>query len=428
MGWRCAIQIKGLTIGEPKPGQKHRMPLSKAAKEAGYERASRSVTLDKSRSYMNIYNGFMSGEECAKMMEEEASFVKIRMKDGTVRNRKNRADAVVGFAVIFNPPAEVCKDWSDAQYDKFYGDCWDCLCELYPEIFRDENVTMSAEHFDEGLPVTEEDEAISRHMHRIGFARDMEGHWCGNKIDAKMLHDLNVVFPSMMRQRGWTEMEDLDVTDFDRMRTDEEYRKERQAKRKQAGKGVNQYSEGKRRKKLQEASELLEEVEQMHGEATSEREEAKQLRREAFIEKKQAIKSGVALAEEKKKTIIDDAVKQRELIINDAEAKRKSVIETALSDADTMKKNISRMYDENDGNMSGKVMVFLKTLQLVVKKDSLKKHIDAVMDTIALNKDTLNQLYESAKQKKRDKSINHLDDIIAAFSSEDDYGDWEKEQ
>ena len=428
MGWRCAIQIKGLTIGEPKPGQKHRMPLSKAAKEAGYERASRSVTLDKSRSYMNIYNGFMSGEECAKMMEEEASFVKIRMKDGTVRNRKNRADAVVGFAVIFNPPAEVCKDWSDAQYDKFYGDCWDCLCELYPEIFRDENVTMSAEHFDEGLPVTEEDEAISRHMHRIGFARDMEGHWCGNKIDAKMLHDLNVVFPSMMRQRGWTEMEDLDVTDFDRMRTDEEYRKERQAKRKQAGKGVNQYSEGKRRKKLQEASELLEEVEQMHGEATSEREEAKQLRREAFIEKKQAIKSGVAFAEEKKKTIIDDAVKQRELIINDAEAKRKSVIETALSDADTMKKNISRMYDENDGNMSGKVMVFLKTLQLVVKKDSLKKHIDAVMDTIALNKDTLNQLYESAKQKKRDKSINHLDDIIAAFSSEDDYGDWEKEQ
>lgn len=49
------------------------------------------------------------------------------------------------------------------------------------------------------------------------------------------------------------------------------------------------------------------------------------------------------------------------------------------------------------------------------------------MDTIALNKDTLNQLYVSAKQKKRDKSINHLNDIIAAFSSEYDYGDCEKE-
>ena len=72
-------------------------------------------------------------------------------------------------------------------------------------------------------------------------------------------------------------------------------------------------------------------------------------------------------------------------------------------------------------------MNFLKTLQLVVKKDCLKKHIDAVMDTIALNKDTLNQLYVSAKQKKRDKSINHLNDIIAAFSSEYDYGDCEKE-
>ena len=427
MGWRCAIQIKGLTIGEPKHGQKHRMPLSKAAKEAGYERASRSITLDRGRSDKNIYSGYKSGEECAKMMEEEAAYVEIKMKDGTVKKRKNRADAVIGFAVIFNPPADVCKEWSDAQYEKFYSDCWDCLCELHPEIFRDENITMSAEHFDEGLPVTEEGESISRHMHRIGFARDTEGHWCGNKIDAKMLHDLNLVFPSMMRQRGWTEMEDLDVTDFERMRTDEEYRKERQAKRKQAGKGVNQYSEGERRKKLQKASELLEEVEQMHGEAASKNEEAEQLRKEAVKEKVHAIKKGIAIGEEKKKAIIDDAMKQGKSIIDDAEAKRKSVIETALSDADTVKINISRMYDENDGNMSGKVMNFLKTLQLVVKKDSLKKHIDAVMDTIALNKDTLNQLYVSAKQKKRDKSINHLNDIIAAFSSEYDYGDCEKE-
>ena len=428
MGWRCAIQIKGLTIGEPKPGQKHRMPLTKAAKEAGYERASRSITLDRSRSDKNIYSGYKSGEDCAKMMEEEAAYVEIKMKDGTVKKRKNRADAVVGFAVIFNPPAEVCKDWSDAEYDKFYSDCWDCLCELHPEIFRDENITMSAEHYDEGLPVTEAGDSISRHMHRIGFARDAEGHWCGNKIDAKMLHDLNAVFPSMMRQRGWTEMEDLDVTDFDRMKEDEEYRKERLAKRKQAGRSVNQYSESKRRKKLQEASELLEEVEQMHGEAALEKEEAKQLRREAFIEKKQAIKRGVELAEEKKKTIIDDASKQRDLIIDEAEAEKKSVIETALSDADAMKKNISRMYDEHDGNMSGKVMHFLKTMQLVVKKDSLKEHIDAVLETVALNRDTLNQIYELAKQKKMEKSLNHLDDIVSAFASKYDYGDWDKER
>ena len=318
--------------------------------------------------------------------------------------------------------------WSDAEYDKFYSDCWDCLCELHPEIFRDENITMSAEHYDEGLPVTEEGDSISRHMHRIGFARDAEGHWCGNKIDAKMLHDLNAVFPSMMRQRGWTEMEDLDVTDFDRMKEDEEYRKERLAKRKQAGRSVNQYSESKRRKKLQEASELLEEVEQMHGEAALEKEEAKQLRREAFIEKKQAIKRGVELAEEKKKTIIDDASKQRDLIIDEAEAEKKSVIETALSDADAMKKNISRMYDEHDGNMSGKVMHFLKTMQLVVKKDSLKEHIDAVLETVALNRDTLNQIYELAKQKKMEKSLNHLDDIVSAFASKYDYGDWDKER
>ena len=73
-------------------------------------------------------------------------------------------------------------------------------------------------------------------------------------------------------------------------------------------------------------------------------------------------------------------------------------------------------------------MNFLKTLQLVVKKDSLKKHIDAVMETVALNRDTLNQIYEIAKQKKRDKSINYMNDIIAAFSSKYDYGDWDKER
>ena len=100
MGWKCAIQIKGLTIGEPSPTSKHRMNLRKAAMEAGYERASKSQTLDRRRSHFNRYEGFRKGSECADTMESEAEFVTVHMKDGTTRQRKSRSNAVPGFAEL----------------------------------------------------------------------------------------------------------------------------------------------------------------------------------------------------------------------------------------------------------------------------------------------------------------------------------------
>lgn len=277
MGWKCAIQIKGLTIGEPSPTSKHRMNLRKAAMEAGYERASKSQTLDKRRSHFNRYEGFKKGSECADVMEAEAEFVTVHMKDGTTRQRKSRSNAVPGFAMIINPPYEVCAGWDDETYNKFYQDSWNCLCEYYPRIFRDENIVMDAEHFDEGVPpenITDVSQ-IDRHLHRIGYARDEDGKWCGNEIDAKFFVGLNKIFSAKMREIGWVDMDDLDTTDFERAKVDEDYKAERDMKRGESGLSVNQHLFKKANRMIDEATELQEELRERER-AVENREQAQQ--------------------------------------------------------------------------------------------------------------------------------------------------------
>ena len=292
MGWKCAIQIKGLTIGEPSPTSKHRMNLRKAAMEAGYERASKSQTLDRRRSHFNRYEGFRKGSECADTMEAEAEFVTVHMKDGTTRQRKSRSNAVPGFAMIINPPYEVCAGWDDETYNKFYQDSWNCLCEYYPRIFRDENIVMDAEHFDEGVPpedITDVSQ-IDRHLHRIGYARDEDGKWCGNEIDAKFFVGLNKIFSAKMREIGWVDMDDLDTTDFERAKVDEDYKAERDMKRSESGLSVNRHLFRKANQMIDKAAELQE--------ALRERERA--------VENREQAQQGLILLGRRSKSLIED--------------------------------------------------------------------------------------------------------------------------
>ena len=252
MGFKCALQIKGLTIGEPAPGARHRMNLRKAAMEAGYERASRSDTLERARSRRNKYLGFRSGRACADEMEVQAAVTTVTMKDGTTKQRKTRFDAVPGFAVICNPPGEVCRAWDDDTYHRFYRDAWECLSAVGPDIFRDENLTMTAEHYDEGIPPEENGGVIDRHIHWIGYAKGRDGRWRGNEIDAKFFVELNRQFPALMRARGW-DMDDLDTTDYERARQEPEYAAQRRAKRKQSGSSVNGYIAQKHKAAIKEA-------------------------------------------------------------------------------------------------------------------------------------------------------------------------------
>lgn len=291
MGWKCAPQVVGLVRGEPKASQKHRANGRKIAMEAGYERASRSETLDKARSKQNEYFGYRSGAAFWDDMEREASEYRVKVQGKTksgepiIREKGLQHNAVVGWAVIYNPPAEVCANWSQAQYYKFFADCREVMEKISP-IFRRENLRMSAIHNDEGIPPVH-GQHPDAHVHDLGVCKDENGHYCGNKIDAKLLVTINEKFPQMMRDRGW-EMDDLDTTDFERAKIDEDYRVERNAKRKKSGLSVNRHMSRKSHEAQERASELLQTAVQVSDAATERMNLAAELMLEADAQQQYA--------------------------------------------------------------------------------------------------------------------------------------------
>ena len=396
MGFKCALQIKGLTIDDPAPTAKHRMNLRKAVMEAGNERASKSDTLDRSRSHFNRYEGFTSGKECADAMETGSEFTTVHMKDGTVRQRKTRSDAVIGFAVICNPPADVCQSWDDDTYAKFYSDSWECLSLVKPNIFRDENTVMIAEHFDEGVPPEDSSDVsqIDRHQHRIGYARDENGKWCGNEIDGKFLHDLNTVFPQMMRDRGW-DMDELDTTDYDRMAVDEEYATERRKKRKQSGKSVNEHIAGKVRDADRQATELVNQALQISTAATERMNLAAELMMEADAQKQYADK-----------------------VVDEAEAKAKHLLENATAQAKQVEQKASAANDEVQ-ELEIKRTTLSKTIeaqqqQIQEWENAAEQQREAIMPTAAGSAEfVLNMLMRSKQYKDDDDAQEYLMQFIS---------------
>ena len=170
---------------------------------------------------------------------------------------------MIGFAVVYNPPSEVCSGWSQEQYVKFYKDCREVMAEIEPRIFRLENIRMSGYHRDEGIPPEENGGFISEHVHDLGVCKDENGKYCGNLIDAKLLIKVNEKFPQMMRDRGW-ELDDLDTTDWKRAAEDADYRAERNAKRKRSGRSVNKHLRDKTQENLKQSEALLNEAENIH--------------------------------------------------------------------------------------------------------------------------------------------------------------------
>lgn len=256
MGWKCTPQITGLVRGEPKAGQKHRSNAERIIAEAGKERVSKSDTLDKDRSYLNRYTGFESGYDCLNYITKEADEYRqeVTGKGGAKHYRKLREDAIIGYAIIYNPPEEICSSWTDEEYTKFYEDSRDVMEQICPDIFRRDTIVMSAEHHDEGT-ITDTSK-ISRHIHDIGIPKNRDGRYCGTKIDAKLCADINKSYPKLMREKGW-DIDDLDCTDWDKYNSDEEYRAERKSKQK-SGKSVNEYLANKMRQQIKENEELSE--------------------------------------------------------------------------------------------------------------------------------------------------------------------------
>ena len=226
-----------------------------------------------------------------------------------------KKDAVVGFAVIINPPEEVCIEWDKATYDKFYNDTWACLGEIEPRIFRSENVLMDVVHKDEGIGMNDD------HNHKIGVPKDENGKYCGSLIDAKLLATINQKYPELMRQRGWN-MEDLDVTDWDRYKTDKKYKEERKAKNKTNGLSTSDFIKKKiadnykkSEEVLQQMNESLQELETMKAEKIALEDEIVQLKANKKQTKDKIVKDATDEAEKQAKKIIDDASEEAKKII-----------------------------------------------------------------------------------------------------------------
>ncbi len=279
MGFKCTPQILGLTRGDPKPGQKHRANGKAIAGEVGeheensHERLTKSHTYNPDLSHLNKYYFNNNGYDVWDDMMERANKYRVPVK--TKNGEYERAlppDAVIGYAMIFNPPEEVCKDWDDDEYRRFYDDSFGVMGRICPEIFRAENIRMIAEHADEGMPPYSEKD---RHEHFIGDCIDKNGRYCGNKIDAKLFVKINEMYPKMMRDRGW-DMDDLDTTDWNRYKSDPDYKMERKVKKKTSGLSVNEYHEKKTSERTlaayDEAEMILQDVQALKRELEDEKE------------------------------------------------------------------------------------------------------------------------------------------------------------
>ena len=273
-------QITGLVRDEPQPGQKHRANGKAILGELGEERHSASLTLDKSRSHLNEFTGYTSGFECWDALTDAADAfrVKVNTKNG-VRERKLPPDAVIGWAMIANPPAEMTVGWDAAKYAKFFEDTQAVMAEIVPDLFRPENVRMTALHKDEGY--MDDQGEYGWNLHVVGVPMGRNGRYCGNLIDAKRCVQICQDFPRMMRAKNW-DLDDLDMTDFSRMGKDENgeykdpaYRAERQAKRREQGRKTNKYIADKKAKAAELAAKATAELTEARAEAQVARDEAR---------------------------------------------------------------------------------------------------------------------------------------------------------
>lgn len=306
MGYAWAPQITGLVRGEPKPGQRHRSNGLAICMEAFEERASKSPTLDRALSYQNvyehIYDTHKSGTDVWEEMCAEASLyrVPVKLRDGRIAERGLPHNAVIGWSMIMKPPPEMVAALGMETEDiaRFCGDGFRAMEQIEPRLFRDDNVEGEAWHFDEGV----------LHPHRIGTAKDKNGKYCGNLIDARLCIRINQEWPALMRGMGWP-IDDLDLTDWDRMKTDDDYREEREAKRKRQGQSVADYAKQRAAAAGEVAAGIVRNAKQTAAETTA---QAEQTAQQIVTQANTKAEAALAAVRLKIQQEIDDAKEQLE--------------------------------------------------------------------------------------------------------------------
>lgn len=273
MGYAWAPQITGLVRGEPKPGQHHRSNGLAICMEAFEERASKSPTLERALSYQNVYeHSYDTHKSGTDVWEEmcaaaEAYKIPVKLKNGGTAERGLPHNAVIGWAMIMKPPPEMVAALGMETEDiaRFCADGYRAMEQIEPRLFRDDNIEGDAWHFDENVP----------HLHRVGTSKDKNGKYCGNLIDANLCVRINQEWPALMRGLNWP-IDDLDVTDWDRMKTDDDYREEREAKRKRQGRSVADYGKQRAAAAGEVAAGIVRNAKQTAAETTAQAEQTAQ--------------------------------------------------------------------------------------------------------------------------------------------------------
>lgn len=322
MGFQCVPQSVGFARS-PKSGQKNRAHGLKFCRELCEERETTSTSIDRSRSHENVYFGIQNGQQLWDTLEADADNYRSEYtdKNGKQRSRKLPKQSVMGISVIINPPSEVADTWDLKKHGEFHRDATDVLAEIEPRLFRHENIRTQAHHFDEGKP------GCGADVHTVYQPIDFDGKFCGSLYDAKLRQRMAREFATKMRERGW-EVDDPDLTDWDRYSVDAEYRAERDAKRKQQGLAQKEYQA------VQEAKAELEQVQQDANKAKRER--------HAYIHGWKA-KDGVFHPGAKQvQRERDKARKEAEQIRQEAEAEAEQIKQQAKAEADKMHQQAAR--------------------------------------------------------------------------------------
>ena len=252
MSVMCVPQVVGLTVGDPKPTKRGTKPKCRAngfgwLLECMEERASKSITVDRSLTSTNDYHGLPRSARrfWADFQDElatEHQTVK-HYKDGTTRLCKFRADGVPLVGSVFNPEDEWWRSLSDEDKQRCVRDHLEVMEEFEPHLFSQSNIRVMVTHNDEGGDI---------HIAYDTF--DDAGKCWGYLMDSQLRSQLNKYYPAAMRERGW-DFEDVDTPDWDRFYSDEEYAAERREKWRQGRLNTNEYVRKQNEQAAQKAAE-----------------------------------------------------------------------------------------------------------------------------------------------------------------------------
>lgn len=185
------IGIPCLQLKQTNTKGKHAGSAYHVACEALSERYSTDPDIQRDLTQNNIYEGFRSGKELFKYWRDEKDNHKFIDKNG--KEKKARSDISIGFACIVKPPAEWIESLSEDDRQRFLEDSDECMKSIL------ENAGF---HVD--ARVTHNDE-VGTHDHYL--CHD-PAYQMSSKVGLKLFKDFNKTYPQMMRERGWTEIED----------------------------------------------------------------------------------------------------------------------------------------------------------------------------------------------------------------------------